>query len=362
MGIDEGMLLLRMLSARPVAYNPDVARIVGSVKAAVFLCQLLYWTGKGKRRDGFIFKSRLDWEEETALSRYEQEGARKILRELGILEEELMGVPATLHFRVNQDQFIQLAEDYYTRGTLFEGGVHPPTSWGKTHQLDGGKPTNKPGENQPTIPENTQRVSAESTPIVAPNGATEEPPKPEDARPIGLGHAEHNLDEEYDLLEDTGIRKNEVTAQCECGATHQQDSNVCPGCKMQVVWFNSPIWKKMYGDPHAYRRRLNKQDLSPATPLEVEFCHSFHGKNEFASITEKHRFRKLQKAYPEGWIREKLAWVTEEGARKSFASFETATKNEGNYRAWRDKEVQKYEESSRSDGGLSPGDAKYDFG
>ena len=111
--MNDGTALLRMLSARPVAYNPDVARIVGSVKAGIFLCQLLYWTGKGAREDGFIWKTQAEMEEETALSRSEQEGARRKLKKLGILEEKLAGVPAKLHYRVDQARFVQLVDQFY---------------------------------------------------------------------------------------------------------------------------------------------------------------------------------------------------------------------------------------------------------
>lgn len=37
----DGKSIIMLLSDKPVAYHPDVARIVGGVKAAVFLCQLL---------------------------------------------------------------------------------------------------------------------------------------------------------------------------------------------------------------------------------------------------------------------------------------------------------------------------------
>jgi hypothetical protein len=42
------------------------------------------------------------------MTRREQEGARRILKQHGVLEEKLMGVPATLHFRVNLDRLIAL--------------------------------------------------------------------------------------------------------------------------------------------------------------------------------------------------------------------------------------------------------------
>lgn len=134
-------IVMSLLEDRPVAYHPDIARIVGGVKAAVFLCQLLYWTGKGKRPDGFIWKTQAEMEKETGLSRYEQEGARKKLGALEVLEEKRMGIPAKLHYRVNTSRLLALMETFYKQ--------------------DCGKPTNKIAENPQTIPEITPEITTE---------------------------------------------------------------------------------------------------------------------------------------------------------------------------------------------------------
>lgn len=139
----------RLLQDRPIAYHPDVARVCGSVKAGVFFSQLLYWSDKGKRGDGFIWKTQGDWEEETALTRYEQEGARKALKERGFIDEQLTGVPAKLHYRVNFDIFLNALEKHYAESD-------PHSSMGKNHILDWGKPPNRNGENPQTITESTK--------------------------------------------------------------------------------------------------------------------------------------------------------------------------------------------------------------
>ena len=43
--------LIELLGDRPVAYHPMLAKRLGSVKAALFLSQLLYWHGKGRHGD-----------------------------------------------------------------------------------------------------------------------------------------------------------------------------------------------------------------------------------------------------------------------------------------------------------------------
>jgi hypothetical protein len=87
---------------RPIAYRPVLAKAFGGVKAGVFLSQLLYWDGKGDDPD-WTFKTAENFEDETGLTRKEQEGARRSLKACGVLIEELHGVPPTLWFRVDFD-------------------------------------------------------------------------------------------------------------------------------------------------------------------------------------------------------------------------------------------------------------------
>lgn len=100
-------IVLKVLEAKPVAFNPVLARITGSVKAGLFLSQLLYWWGKEKN-DGWIYKTIDEFDEETALSRYEQDEAIKKLKRLKIIEVEIRGIPARRHFKINMENLISL--------------------------------------------------------------------------------------------------------------------------------------------------------------------------------------------------------------------------------------------------------------
>jgi len=84
----------------PVAYNAGLARLLGSAKAAILLAQLIYWTNKG-RWGAWVYKTMYEIEEETCLSRHEQETAIRRLKKLNLLEVQLRGIPATRHFKVN---------------------------------------------------------------------------------------------------------------------------------------------------------------------------------------------------------------------------------------------------------------------
>jgi hypothetical protein len=84
---------------RPIAFHRAFVTITKSVNAALMLSQAIYWSKRtAKDNDGWFYKSIVDWEKETGLTRHEQLTARRLLGD--ILEEKLAGMPATTHFRV----------------------------------------------------------------------------------------------------------------------------------------------------------------------------------------------------------------------------------------------------------------------
>ena len=89
-----------LLSDKPVAYYPTLARAVGSVAGALFLQQISHWQG-GK--DRWVFRTQEELEKETALTAKAQAGARRHLVKLGLLAEEHKGLPRRLYYKVNWD-------------------------------------------------------------------------------------------------------------------------------------------------------------------------------------------------------------------------------------------------------------------
>lgn len=87
--------------APPIAFHRCLVPVAGSVNAALMLSQALYWTPRTKDPAGWFYKSQKEWEEETGLSRSEQDIARKQLKTTGFWQERLKGVPATLYFCVD---------------------------------------------------------------------------------------------------------------------------------------------------------------------------------------------------------------------------------------------------------------------
>lgn len=130
---------------RPLAYYPSLKSITGSTVATIFLTQLIYWTGKQNNPDGWIFKTQAELEQETGLTRYEQETARKILKTKKLIEEKYRGIPRQLFYRVN------IAE---VNNLWASNQPTPHTIMLESHILESGNPTDYNNESETTT-ENT---------------------------------------------------------------------------------------------------------------------------------------------------------------------------------------------------------------
>lgn len=106
-------MIMNILGTRPIAFNPDLAHALGSIKAALFLSQLLYWWDKGDDPD-WIYKTMNEIQRETALSRKEQDGAIKICKEYNLIQLERRQIPAKRHFRLNIENIVEFLKEYYS--------------------------------------------------------------------------------------------------------------------------------------------------------------------------------------------------------------------------------------------------------
>jgi len=95
------------LLGRHIAFHRRLVDLTSSVKAALLLSQSAYWTRHGRdiaQTGGWFHKTTEQWEMETGLSAKEQASAREVLRGLALLDDQRMGIPARLHFRLNVDE------------------------------------------------------------------------------------------------------------------------------------------------------------------------------------------------------------------------------------------------------------------
>lgn len=91
-----------------ITLNVAFVDFVDDLETGLFLSQLIYWSDRGTRKDGFIFKSDKEWHEELRLSKYAVRKAKKKLKEMGILETKVKkayGNPTT-HYKLNKNEFV----------------------------------------------------------------------------------------------------------------------------------------------------------------------------------------------------------------------------------------------------------------
>ena len=94
-----------------VSYHPLLAAVTGNVKAAIFLSHAISWSRyvhlSQPERDGWFWLRSADWHEGAGLSGREQMSARRVLKEMGVLEEKRIGVPAKIWYRLDLDRLGQ---------------------------------------------------------------------------------------------------------------------------------------------------------------------------------------------------------------------------------------------------------------
>lgn len=96
------------LISRPIAFNREFVEIAGSITAALFLSQGVYWSKVTDWQE--FFKTQLEWEAETGMTRAEQEGAREKLKALGILKERYDRWKHRMYYQIDREKLDALLE------------------------------------------------------------------------------------------------------------------------------------------------------------------------------------------------------------------------------------------------------------
>ena len=165
---------------RPIAYQPIFVHLGAGVTGAIFLSQAIYWS-KRTNSSAWFYKTQQEWEQETGLTRREQESARRKLREAGIIEEKKQGVPCRVFFRVNQEalsQFVQKRQ----------------TSMAESAKLECTKTPNSDGGKRQTKTETTTETTTEINSLVSTGvetGVKKSNRKPDYIREIWNQYPEH---------------------------------------------------------------------------------------------------------------------------------------------------------------------------
>ncbi|MDF2791087.1 MAG: hypothetical protein K0S80_4189 [Neobacillus sp.] len=93
-----------------ITINVPLVEFAGELETGLFLSQLIYWSDRGTRSDGFFYKTDEEWHQEIMLSKYSVRKSRKKLEELGLLEtmiKKANGNP-TVHYKFNKDLFSEM--------------------------------------------------------------------------------------------------------------------------------------------------------------------------------------------------------------------------------------------------------------
>jgi hypothetical protein len=94
--------------------NKTIARLYG-LDEAILLGELAseyrYWVKEDKLTDGFFFSTVENVKENTTLSDKRQRAAITTLKEAGIIEVKLMGLPAKRYIKLNAEQLLSITTD-----------------------------------------------------------------------------------------------------------------------------------------------------------------------------------------------------------------------------------------------------------
>lgn len=93
-----------------ITLNVAFVDFAGDLEAGLFLSQVIYWSDRAKRADGFFYKTDDEWNDEIKLTKYGVRKSRKKLEELGILETKVKkanGNP-TVHYKLDKKRFVEL--------------------------------------------------------------------------------------------------------------------------------------------------------------------------------------------------------------------------------------------------------------
>lgn len=134
---------------RPIAYHRVFVTLTGSVKAAILLSQAVYWQKRARQSDGWWYKTTEEWQDETGLTRHEQDTARAACSKY--LKTDLRDVPARLYWHV---------DEHALSADLLDENRHP--SLAKSGKLDSRKAANINRNAKTTTQTTTEKASVEA--------------------------------------------------------------------------------------------------------------------------------------------------------------------------------------------------------
>jgi DNA-binding Lrp family transcriptional regulator len=112
---------------RPIAFYPQLARVLGGIEEAIFVQQLIYWTPRAKDENGWVYKTREEWINETTISEWKIKNVIRKLEKLGIIERKkkhVNGIPIP-HYQLQEEKLQNLLSVWDE--SSHSNGMNPPT-------------------------------------------------------------------------------------------------------------------------------------------------------------------------------------------------------------------------------------------
>lgn len=88
---------------RSIRYFPPFGHALKSVNAGIMLSQLVYWQDRGNAKDGYFWKTVKELQRETCLSRHQQDAAKALLENHGLIYTYCGGNRNKRFFQVDLD-------------------------------------------------------------------------------------------------------------------------------------------------------------------------------------------------------------------------------------------------------------------
>ena len=104
------LALLKTLADRPLTLPPIFADVTGSINAGLLLAQVIYWMPRTENSDGWFYKKLPEFQKELRMGEKEFLNARRKLKSLGFLDDELRGSPPKLFFRANLPELLNAVQ------------------------------------------------------------------------------------------------------------------------------------------------------------------------------------------------------------------------------------------------------------
>lgn len=102
-------IIKRMSGQDNIVTIPKIyVEYTGDLTTAVLLNQIVFYSDKSKRKDGYFYKTYKEWEEEICLTKRQVSYSTKKLKDMGVIETKIMkanGAP-TVHYKLDYDKLV----------------------------------------------------------------------------------------------------------------------------------------------------------------------------------------------------------------------------------------------------------------